>query len=167
MASDPQTSESFASVLRRFRERAGHSQSGLARLAKLDPSFVNRLESGQRGAERAVAEALIAALELPSEEADRLLAAGGYLPPSLARVGIDDPTLRLVVQTLSDESVSDSDRTAFRQAVEAAHRGSRDPTLQLVARILADNRLSARERDAFRQVVELIGQRWRPVDENG
>ncbi len=167
MAGDLPAGPTFASVLRRFRERAGHSQSGLARLAKLDASFVNRLESGQRGAERAVAEALIAALELPPEEADQLLAAGGYLPPSLAKVGIDDPTLRLVVQILSDDTLSDSDRAAFRRAVEAARQGTQDRTLQLVARILGDSRLAGTDREEFRQVIELIGRRWRSADEDG
>ena len=42
-------SESFGVLLRTLREQAGLSQSALARQAGLDPSFVNRLESGRRG----------------------------------------------------------------------------------------------------------------------
>jgi transcriptional regulator with XRE-family HTH domain len=152
-------------LLRALREKAGLSQSALARRAGLDPSFINRLESGQRGAERAVAEALVLALELPPEEADRLRAAGGYLPPDLARLGLDDPTLRLVVQVLTDDQVSPAEREAFRQTVAAARRGLHDPTLDLVAQILADERLGDADRAAFRQVVELIGRRWRPGSE--
>ncbi|HLZ08395.1 MAG TPA: helix-turn-helix transcriptional regulator, partial [Chloroflexota bacterium] len=44
-------SDSFGVLLRTLREQAGLSQSALARQAGLDPSFVNRLESGRRGVE--------------------------------------------------------------------------------------------------------------------
>src|SRR5439155_19247951 len=100
MVTAPAAHEGVPSALGRYRERAGLSQSALARLAGLDASFINRLESGQRAAERGVADTLIAALALPEAEANALLAAGGYLPPALARLGLDDPTLQLVVQTL-------------------------------------------------------------------
>lgn len=108
----------FGMVLRGFRERAGLSQSALARRAGLDPSFVNRLESGQRGADRAVAEGLARALDLNPTEMDQLLAAGGHLPLLLARLGPQDPTLQLVARILADERLSDADRAAFRQVIE-------------------------------------------------
>lgn len=114
--------ESFGAVLRELRERAKLSQSALARGAGLDPSFVNRLESGQRGADRSVVEALARALELSGPDADRLLAAGGHLPAIFARVGLDDPTLQLVARVLGDEELAPSDRAEFRQVVEAIGR---------------------------------------------
>lgn len=107
----------FGSLLRAYREQAGLSQSALARRASLDPSFVNRLESGQRSAERSVAEKLVAALHLEAADADRLLAAGGHLPALFARVGLQDPTLQLVAQILADERLSPVDRDEFRQVV--------------------------------------------------
>lgn len=109
---------SFGAVLRGFRERAGLSQSALARRAGLDPSFVNRLESGQRGADRGVVEALARALGLDAAEQDQLLAAGGHLPILLARLGPQDPTLQLVARILADERLSEADRAAFRQVIE-------------------------------------------------
>lgn len=114
--------ESFGAVLRGLRERAKLSQSALARGAGLDPSFINRLESGQRGADRAVVEGLVRALDLSGSDADRLLAAGGHLPAIFARVGLDDPTLQLVARVLVDEEISPSDRAEFRQVVEAIGR---------------------------------------------
>ena len=118
MGIEPGAAENFGGLLRRYRERAKLSQSALARLAHLDASFVNRVESGQRGAEREPVEALIAALQLPSDEADRLLATGGHLPAVFARLGLHDPTLQLVARILSDERLSAADRDAFRQVVD-------------------------------------------------
>jgi len=115
-------------LLRRYRERASLSQSALARLAHLDASFVNRVESGQRGAEREPVEALIAALHLAPDEADRLLAAGGHLPAVFARLGLHDPTLQLVARILDDERLSQADRDAFRQVVDLIGRRWRRET---------------------------------------
>jgi transcriptional regulator with XRE-family HTH domain len=153
-------SEGFGVMLRALRERAELSQSALARLAGLDPSFINRLESGRRGVERPVADALALALHLSVRETDRLLAAGGFLPPSLMKVGLDDPTLQLVVEFLTREPLSSDDRAAFHRAVADARQGLGDPTLRLVEQILSDERLSTAEREAFRQVIDLIGRRW-------
>jgi transcriptional regulator with XRE-family HTH domain len=154
--------DGFGVMLRTLRERAGLSQSALARQAGLDPSFINRLESGRRGAERPIADALVVALNLPAREADRLLAAGGFLPPSMVKVGLDDPTLQLVVEFLTAEPLGAAERAAFHRAVANARQSLGDPTLRLVEQILADERLSAADRAAFRQVVELIGHRWQP-----
>lgn len=165
MAAEANPSEGFAPLLRTFRERAGLSQSALARLARLDPSFVNRLESGQRAAERAVVEALSHALALSPADADRLRAAAGFIPPALARIGLDDPTLQLVVAVLTDERLGPAERAAFRRGIEALRQGLADPTLQLVGAILTDERLSPTDREEFRQVIDLIGRRWRPRSE--
>lgn len=117
MATERDNTNSFGCLLRAYREKAGLSQSALARRAGLDPSFVNRLESGQRSAERSVAEKLIAALELPPADTDRLLAAGGHLPALFTRIGLQDPTLHLVVQILSDDRISPEDRDEFREVI--------------------------------------------------
>ncbi len=158
MAAASESAGNVGALLRSYRERAKLSQSALARLAGLDASFVNRVESGQRGAEREPVEALIRALQLPPEEADRLLAAAGHLPAVFMRVGLHDPTLQLVARILTDESLSAADRAAFRRIV--AQFGAREPTLPLVSGILADERLSAEDRDEFRQVIDLLGRRW-------
>ena len=100
------------------------------------------------------------ALNLPTREADRLLAAGGFLPPSLIKVGLENPTLQIVVDFLISEPLDGAQRAAFQRAVANARDNLGDPTLRLVEQILTDERLSAAERAAFRQVVELIGQRW-------
>jgi transcriptional regulator with XRE-family HTH domain len=122
MTAERSEGASFANLLRTLRERAGLSQSALARRAGLDPSFVNRLESGQRTAERSVVEKFIAALELDQTDADLLMAAGGLLPTLFDRVGLQDPTLQLVVQILSDERLSPEDREEFREVIRLIGR---------------------------------------------
>src|SRR5579884_2802986 len=117
MTIDHSAPESFGSLLRAYRERAGLSQSALARRAGLDPSFINRLESGQRSAERSVAERLISALGLDASDTDRLLAAGGHLPALFSRVGLHDPTLHLVVRILTDDRLTPEDRDEFREVI--------------------------------------------------
>ena len=117
MTTERAEGDSFGAVLRSLRERAGLSQSAVARRAGLDPSFVNRLESGQRSAERSIAERLAAALDLEPADADRLLAAGGHLPSLFARVGLQDPTLQIVVRILGDENLPPNEREDFREIV--------------------------------------------------
>jgi|SRR5579875_1855305 len=88
----------------------------------MDPSFVNRLESGQRSADRAVTEKLAAALNLSPLETDRLLAAAGHLPALFARVGLQEETLQLVARVLVDEQLTPSDKAEYRQVIEAISR---------------------------------------------
>ncbi len=114
--------ESFGGLLRALRERASLSQSALARRAKRDPSFVNRLESGQRTADRDVTATLWVALELQPNETDRLLAAAGHIPTLYARVGLEDETLQLVAQVLAAEWLEPSDKAEYRQVVTALSR---------------------------------------------
>lgn len=125
-------------VLGELREKAGLTKSALARAAGLDPSFVNRLESGQRGADRAVLEALTAALQLGPVDADRLLVASLEVGPEQAR--------RLLVGSHLDDAV--------------VRLGTDDATLRRVARILVAPDLLPEAKADFRQVVETIARHW-------
>jgi transcriptional regulator with XRE-family HTH domain len=103
------------------------SQAALAAGAGLDRSYVNRIEAGERGVPAAPAvEALIGALQLSAAEGDRLLAAAGLLPTALRAIGLDDPTVLLLAERLSDASLSPEARGALRATVEtiARHWGS-------------------------------------------
>ncbi len=113
----------FQSLLRRFRERAGLSQNGLAERAGRDPGTINRLESGKRApVNRELIEALAEGLGLAPEERDQLLAAAGHVPTPFARLGLADPDLRLVAELLSDEAVPEEERREFRLALRLAAR---------------------------------------------
>lgn len=73
--------ERFASLLRRHRLAAALSQNKLARLAGIDPAYVNRIErQQQQPPQRPVILRLADACELSSSATDRLLFAAGYAP---------------------------------------------------------------------------------------
>lgn len=119
----PVSLSSFGALLRRFRERVGLSQNALAKRAGLDASAINRLERGERSqTRRAAVEALAAALGLTPAERDQLLAAGGHLPTSLARLGLADPTLLLIADILADERIPAAERAEFRELIRLAAR---------------------------------------------
>lgn len=113
--------EAFGALLQSFRRRAGLSQGALAKLAGIDPSYVNRLERGEREPpKREIVEALITALQLPPDDADRLLVAAGHLPRALQHLGPLDPTLLLVADILADERIPAEERRQFRQQIALA-----------------------------------------------
>lgn len=176
MASDGQAGDGFGTVLRELRERAGLSQSGLARQAGLNASFVNRLESGQRGADRAVVDTLTRALDLPPRDADRLLVAslglapeqerrllaGSHLADEVVRLGPGDATLRRVAQALSDPTRPAEERDALRRAIES---GLDEPAIRRIAGVLSDPSQNDLDRADFRQVVETLARHWRHLGE--
>ena len=113
------TTDDFAATLRHYRARAGLSQNALAKVVSLNASYINRLESGEREAPtRQVALALARALALLPEELDRLLSSGGYLPPSLQKLGPADSTIAAVTRLLTDDTYSPEARADFRACVE-------------------------------------------------
>lgn len=109
----------FGVVLRRYRLRAALSQNALAKAVSINASYVNRLESGERGdPTREVALALARALGLAPEETDRLLFSAGYVPPSLQKLGSGDSTIAAVAKLLTDDRLSPECRADFRACVE-------------------------------------------------
>lgn len=110
--------EPFGEVLRRLREQAGLSGHALARRVSVDPSYVNRLERGQREAPReSMVAAIAAALALDAAAADRLFLGAGYLPPSLAALGTDDGTLLELARVLTSAEVPPEARDDLRQVL--------------------------------------------------
>ena len=61
----------------------------------------------------------------PRDDTDRLLAAAGFVPAVITRLGAGDPTLLLVAQVLTDSRVSEDERQRLRDVVEAAVRWCR------------------------------------------
>ena len=115
--------ERFGDVLRRLRLARGDSQAAVAARAGVDRSYVNRLETGERGAPAAPAvEALVRALNLDEREADELTAAAGLLPRPLRALGPADPTVLLLAARLTDPALSAGSRSALRTAVETIVR---------------------------------------------
>ncbi len=118
--------EGFASVLRVFRERAGLSRNGLAHLACVDPSYLCRVENGERKPAKAdIVASLAQALELGPTETNQLYAAAGYTPPVIDQLGGWDDTLQAVTDVLADERLGQAERRQFRDLVKTMARGWR------------------------------------------
>lgn len=115
--------ETFGAELKRLREAAGLSQSGLAKRVGLNASYINRLESGEREPPRAeTVVALAEALGVGGADRDGLLVAAGHLPVALAKLGAGDPTIGLVAEILADDSLPAADRQEFRDVLTAIAR---------------------------------------------
>lgn len=85
--------ETFAALLRDYRERAELSCNAAARAIDVDPSYISRLERGEREPpRRRVVVALANALGLVGQERGQFFAAAGYWP--------DDPTLPTLLASL-------------------------------------------------------------------
>jgi transcriptional regulator with XRE-family HTH domain len=110
-------SASFGALLRRHRlsaqpdgprarQQACLSQNQFARLAGVDPAYVNRIENRQPGSRgcpqmpsRAVVLRFADALKLDQVQTDELLISAGHCPASIAR--LDDDRRRALLMLLA------------------------------------------------------------------
>jgi len=110
--------EDFPSLLRSFRERVARSRNNLAHEVGVDPSYLTRIEHGDREPPRQhIVEALARALRLSIQERNRLLVAAGYAPLSVMQLGSWDDALQAVADVLNDIHLSDEERDQFRSVV--------------------------------------------------
>ena len=120
----PSEQPAFGQLLRALRVRSGLSQNHLARLAEIDPAYVNRLERAPPDStslpRRKVVLALAVAMELGPADTDRLLVACGLCPEAIARLGTWEPALGQVARVLADSRLSDDDRAEFRELIRIA-----------------------------------------------
>jgi transcriptional regulator with XRE-family HTH domain len=110
--------EEFSVLLRSFRERAGRSRNNLAHEVGVDPSYLTRIEHGDREPPRLhIVEATARALRLSIADRNRLLVAAGYAPLSVVQLGSWDDALQACADVLTDIHLSPEDRDAFRAVV--------------------------------------------------
>src|SRR5579875_575875 len=122
--------EDFTTLLRYYRDRAGLSCNELARAVGVDPSYVSRLERGEREPpRRPIVERLAASLDLSLEDQDRLLVTAGYAPATVAVLGRWDSTLQEVADVLTDRRLAEREIESFRQIVLLLAERWRQPTL--------------------------------------
>ena len=115
--------ETFGMVLQGYRRRAAISQLALAKISGVHASIINRFERDEREpADDAMIDRLAAGLKLTPFEHDRLLAAGGFFPNAIKRLGAADPDLLLVANLLADERISAADRDEFRTVLRLTAR---------------------------------------------
>jgi transcriptional regulator with XRE-family HTH domain len=112
---------SFPELLRWYRQRAGLSQSRLARASGIDPAYVNRIEASHAAdplvPRPAILERLSGALDLTTLETDRLYFAARRCPPTLAAVGMWDPAIAALAELLAGQTLADDDRAELRQVI--------------------------------------------------
>jgi transcriptional regulator with XRE-family HTH domain len=129
--------EEFPSLLRSFREAAGRSRNNLAHEVGVDPSYLTRIEHGDREPPRQhIVEALARALRLSLPDRNRLLVSAGYAPLSVVQLGAWDDALQAVADVLNDIRLSPEERNEFRSVVRlisARWRGTSELTPQLAS----------------------------------
>jgi len=110
--------DDFPTMLRSFRERAVRSRNALAHEVGVDPSYLTRIEHGDREPPRQhIVEALARALRLSIPERNRLLVAAGYAPMSVVQLGSWDDALQACADVLNDMSLSPEERIEFRSVI--------------------------------------------------
>ena len=109
----------FGALLRSLRVRMGFSQNHLARMAGVDPAYVNRLERAPAGStslpSRKVVMALAESLEAGPVDVERLLVAAGLCPESIVRLGGWDQSLGDIAAVLADGNLTSDDRAELRE----------------------------------------------------
>lgn len=129
--------DEFPTLLRDFRERNGRSRNALAHEVGVDPSYLTRIEHGDREPPRQhIVEAITRALRLSVSERNRLLVSAGYAPLSVVQLGSWDDALQAVADVLNDLELSPDERNEFRSIVRmiaARFRGA--PTGSLTPRV--------------------------------
>jgi transcriptional regulator with XRE-family HTH domain len=112
--------ESFAALLHQFRERRGISRNALATEIHYDPSYLSRIESGEREAPAAhIIDQLARALRLTAAERGRFFVAAGYVPDNVMQLGVWDDALEDVTNVLTDPRLSEAQRQEFRRVVRS------------------------------------------------
>jgi transcriptional regulator with XRE-family HTH domain len=124
--------DEFASLLRSYRERSNRSRNNLAHEVGVDPSYLTRIEHGDREPPRQhIVEAIARALRLSIADRNRLLVAAGYAPLSVVQLGTWDDALQAVADVLNDGRLSAEERQQFKdvvQLISARWRGGRPVT---------------------------------------
>jgi transcriptional regulator with XRE-family HTH domain len=109
----------FGALLRSLRVRMGFSQNRLARLAGVDPAYVNRLERAAPESSslpsRKVVLALAESLEAGPVDVERLLVAAGLCPESIVRLGGWEQSLGDIAAVLGDPRLTTDDRAELRE----------------------------------------------------
>jgi len=97
----------------------GFSQNHLARMAGVDPAYVNRLERAPPEStslpSRKVVMALAESLEAGPVDVERLLVAAGLCPESILRLGGWDQSLGDIAAVLADGNLTSDDRAELRE----------------------------------------------------
>jgi transcriptional regulator with XRE-family HTH domain len=111
--------QTFQELLAAHRKSLGISQSELARRAEVSPSYINRLERGDREPpSREVVLAIAEGLQLDPVERDRLLLSSGYAREADRKLATEHRLYGLVTEFLQNEAVTEDEITAVASWLE-------------------------------------------------
>ncbi len=111
--------ETFPVMMRQFRERAKSSRNALAHKVGVDPSYLTRIEHGNRTPpSHFIVDAIAESLNLTRLERDQLRLAGGYSPRVVNGSGWS-PALHAVARVLNDYRLSAEERADFERIILA------------------------------------------------
>lgn len=110
-------SSTFGMTLTSFRKRERLSQPKLAALCGCSPSYISRLELGQRNPGPATVHLIADALALSEADAEMLYRSAGYIGP--LSEALNDPLAVRVQSLMQDEKVRSSYRMMAMQVISA------------------------------------------------
>lgn len=112
--------ETFASLLRTYREERSLSQGHIAETAGFDRSYISYLERGLRNPTREVVLALARALNLSDQQRNTLLLGARFAAedaPGVPSIDLNDRVVELVARSIND--LPEPRRSAFRDELAA------------------------------------------------
>lgn len=117
----------FSLELKTARMSVGVSQSVLARRIDVDPSYISRLESGERQpASRDFVRKLAKALRVGVEQENDLLFAAGFAPVTPKQLRREHPTLQLLADIFEDDHIPTTEKELIGELIKRIHRQWRD-----------------------------------------
>lgn len=113
----------FSALLRKHRENAGFSRNYLAQIAGVDPSYLTRIEHGDREPPRvSIVHCLGSALRLHGMELNTFVVTAGYAPLITAGEGGWDITLQVVLEVLVNPALTEEEHLEYRRLIEVISR---------------------------------------------
>ena len=110
----------FAQLLRKLRLEAGLSQNALAKKTKVDPSYINRIERGERQPPSVdVIRDIARVLDLDEFVTNQLLLSAGYAPvTTISPQTVTHPGLTRLNEFLSDTNIPPEDRDLLERDLD-------------------------------------------------
>lgn len=113
----------FARLLYEHRRAAGKPGTTVAREAGVNPSYLTRIENGDRDPPaRPLVESLARALDVAPVDQSDFYAAAGLLPPVVTQIGEWPQVLDVVCGVLADEAIPEDEKREFRRTIVAIAR---------------------------------------------
>lgn len=105
-------------LLKYHRERKGWSKSHLGYISGVSPSYIGRIETGERKPARSTVEKLISVLDMTWSVKQQVLLNYGHIMAVEPEFNTIDPTLIAVQHVLTCASLTREQREDFRLVVE-------------------------------------------------